>query len=114
MKREPILHTANGKTLNVTWINSTTKQAEQKISAYENAKVEDVRQAYKRPSGNKIYVFDRIKQEMSDVGGFGMRITGAGCDVFSCAYQVKDGAGFTFIIYHTPCNRFAIEYRRPW
>lgn len=113
MKREPILHTASGNTLNVTWVNSSTQQAKGIINRYEKAKYDDIHKAYGKPSSKKISSFAIIKQEMAKVHGTGMRITGAGCDVYSCAYQVKDGSGITYIIYHTPSNRFCVEYKVP-
>ena len=113
MRRVPILNTASGNTLNITWVNSSTQKAKDIIRRYEKAKYDDIRKAYGKPSSTKISTFEIIKQEMYEVKGFNMRITGAGCDVYSCAYQVKDGSGITYIIYHTPSNRFCVEYKVP-
>lgn len=113
-KRAPILHTASGETLNVTWVNNGTQQKERIVNMYENTKKGDsIFKAYVRPSNRKIDAFNAIRKEMQRVGGFGMRITGAGCDVFCCAYQVKDGSDITYLVYHTPSNRFAVEYKVP-
>ena len=108
-KREPVLHTANGSTLNVTWVNTHTEKGRRIIRAHTCAKVDDICKAYKKPSTHKVVAFNDIKKEMETVGGNQMRITGAGCDYFSCAYTVKDGSGFTYIVYHTPCNRFCVQ-----
>ena len=108
-KREPILHTANGSTLNVTWVNTNTVKGEHIISSYENAEKDDIHKAYGKPSSKKVSAFNVIKKEMENVGGTNMRITGAGCDYFSCAYTVKDGSGYQFIVYHTQCNRFCVQ-----
>ena len=114
-KREPVLRTANGSVLNVTWLNPSTKQAQRVIHMYEYTKKGDsIFKAYGRPSGRKISAFNEIAKEMSDVNGYGMRITGAGSDVFSCAYKVKDGSGFEYLVYHTPSNRFAIKVYNPY
>lgn len=113
MKREPILHTASGKELNVTWLNNTTQKAKRVIRCYERSNCNDIYKAYNKPSSTKVSTFYEIKKEMVNVSGFDIRITGAGSDVYSCAYQVKDGSGVTYLIYHTPCNRFAIEYKIP-
>lgn len=114
VKKDQPLRTQNGSELNVTWINPTTKQAKRVIHMYEyTRKGDSIFKAYGRPSDRKIDAFNHILKEMSDVGGFAMRITGAGCDVFSCAYQVKDGSGITYLVYHTPSNRFAVEYKVP-
>ena len=102
-----------GITLVCTKVNRGTQQAQRMIRAYEKAKYDDILKAYVKPSSTKISTFEIIKQEMHEVKGFNMRITGAGCDVYSCAYQVKDGSGITYIIYHTPSNRFCVEYKVP-
>lgn len=113
-KRAPILHTASGETLNVTWINNGTQKGQRVIHMYENTKKgTTIFEAYKNPSTHKVVAFNGILKEMVDVKGFNMRITGAGCDIFSCAYQVKDGSGITYLVYHTPDNRFAVEYKVP-
>lgn len=112
--REPKLYTASGTTLNITWVNPNTKKAQRIIHMYEYTKKGDsIYTAYGRPSERKISAFYIILREMEKVGGWGMRITGAGSDVFSCAYQVKDGSDITYLIYHTPDNRFCIEYKVP-
>lgn len=107
------LHTTTDITLVCTKVNRNTKQAERIIRAYEKAKYDDILKAYGRPSSRKISSFNEIKNEMVRVKGFNMRITGAGSDVYSCAYQVKDGSDITYIIYHTPSNRFCVEYKVP-
>ena len=109
------LRTANGKSLNVTWLNAPTQKAQRVIHMYEyTTKGDSIFKAYGKPSDKKVYAFNEILKEMQTVGGYGMRITGAGSDVFSCAYRVKDGAGFEFLVYHTPDNRFAILLNRPF
>ena len=113
MKREPILHTASGVDLRCTWLNPSTQQAKSMISRYEKSEKSDICQAYKSPSTHKVVAFNAIKEEMVKVHGTGMKITGAGCDFFSCAYTVKDGSDIIYLIYHTPSNRFCIEYKVP-
>lgn len=114
VRKDQPLRTKNGSELNVTWLNPPTQKAQRVIHMYEYTKKGDsIFKAYGRPSDRKIAAFNEIQKEMQDVGGFGMRITGAGSDVFSCAYQVKDGSDITYLVYHTPDNRFAIEYKVP-
>lgn len=103
--------TKNGKQLSVTFVKPTTKKGEHLISRYEHAKFDSIHKAYGRPSSAKVSAFNNILKEMSEVDGTGMRITGAGSDIFSCAYKVKDISGETYLIYHTPVNRFAILYK---
>ncbi len=104
------LITANKKTLNVTLLNPTTKQAQTKVHSYAYTKKgTSICDAYNKPSSKKVYAYNEIREEMSDVNGYAIRITGAGCDIFSCAYKVKDKEGHEYLIYHTPSNRFAIQ-----
>lgn len=112
-KGQPLI-TTNGSKLNVTWINRNTQKGERVIHMYDYTRKGDtIYKAYGRPSQRKVDAFNEIVKEMSSVGGYSMRITGAGSDVFSCAYKVKDGSGITYLVYHTPDNRFAIEYQVP-
>lgn len=107
------LHTLTNITLVCTKLNTSTEEARTKIRRYDNAKYDDIYKAYKKPSCRKVSAFNEIKKEMVNVKGYDMRITGAGSDVFSCAYKVKDGSDVVWLIYHTPSNRFAIEYSVP-
>lgn len=112
MKLPKQLITANGCELNVTWVNPSTKQGSRMIRKYVlTTKGDSIFTAYKRPSTNKVVAFREISKEMIRVNGFGMRITGAGSEIFSCAYRVKDKDGNIYLIYHTPTNRFAIQYK---
>ena len=99
-----------GIDLNVTYVNPNTKKAQHMINAFINSRRGDsIFKAYAKPSQKKIEAFYEIEREMRDVDGYGMRITGAGSDIFSCAYKLVDPEGHTYLIYHTPCNRFAIK-----
>lgn len=112
MKLPERLKTANGCELNVTWVNPSTQQGSRMIRKYERTtKGDSIFTAYKYPSTTKVVAFKDISEEMTRVNGFGMRMTGAGSHLFSCAYRVKDKNGNIYIIYHTPDNRFAIQYK---
>lgn len=102
------LHLPKGD-LEVTFVKNTTQKGQRILKAYECAKYDHIYEAYKKPSNHKVVAFNDIMNEMSRVGGSDMRITGAGSDYFSCAYTVKDGSGFDYIIYHTQCNRFCVQ-----
>ena len=96
------------KGLNVTMVNPSTQQAQHMLNAYERTtRGDSIYTAYGKPSSKKVHAFFEIKKEMDDVGGYRMRITGAGSDIFSCAYTlpVEDKK---YLIYHTPSNRFAV------
>lgn len=104
------LLTKNGKELNVTFVNPNTQKAQQMIDRYVRSDDDSIFKAYGRPSSAKVYAFNEIAKEKSDVNGTGLFITGAGSDVFSCAYQVEDKDGKNYLIYHTHVNRYAIPY----
>lgn len=103
--------TKNGKELDVTFVKATTQKGEHMLSKYEHAKYDSIHKAYGRPSNAKVTAFNQIVKEMRDVEGSGMRITGAGSDIFSCGYKVESESGETYLIYHTPMNRFAVLYK---
>jgi len=62
-------------------------------------------EAYENPSRAKENAYWNIYHEMAELGGHDLRITGANCFHFSCAYVLGDK-----LIYHTHANRF--EYPR--
>ena len=101
----------HGADLNVTLVNPNTKQAQSMINRYINTRRGDsIWKAYQKPSSRKVQAFQEILKEMNEVDGWGMRITGAGSDIFSCAYLVMNENDEKYLIYHTPSNRFAIKY----
>ena len=65
---------------------------------------------YDRPSKKKIQAFEKIRQEMEDLGGKDLRVTGGNSYHFSCAYSVKDKAGRDWLIYHAPTTVIAVAY----
>lgn len=98
-----------GIDLNVTFVKASTRKGQNLINAFVNSKRGDsIFKAYAKPSQKKIEAFYEIKKEMQDTNGYGLRITGAGSDFFSCAYKLVDPEGKTYLIYHTHVNRFAI------
>lgn len=98
-----------GIDLDVTFVKASTQKGRNLIRAFRNTtKGDSIFKAYAKPSQKKIEAFFEIKKEMQDVDGYGLRITGAGSDFFSCAYKLVDPEGKTYLIYHTHVNRFAI------
>lgn len=100
----------------MTNLNEHTKAAQSMISRYINTtKGSSIYKAYCKPSAAKVEACDKIKKEMSEVGGYGFRITGAGSHFFSCAYLVNHIAdGETeptkYLIYHTASKIYRIKY----
>ena len=100
---------ANGRNVAVTIVKPTTKKGAQIMRNYAYSKLGDsIYTAYKKPSSKKARAFYIIKKEMEDTGGYNIKITGAGSDIFSCAYMLVDDTKQKYIIYHTPLNRFAV------
>ena len=96
------------KGLTVTFVNPKTQKAQTMLHKYEyTRKGSSIYTAYAKPSSKKVIAFEIILDEMSIVGGYGMKITGAGSDIFSCAYKLNVNEK-VYLIYHTPVNRFAI------
>lgn len=100
----------------MTNLNENTKAAQLMISCYiSTARGDSIYKAYRRPSEAKVNAYNAIKKEMSEVGGYGFRITGAGSHFFSCAYLVNciaDGEteATKYLIYHTPSKIYRIKY----
>lgn len=94
----------------MTDLNPNTQKAKRMVRAYDNAKYSDIFKAYGKPSSTKVETFYAIKKEMSLRNGYGMRITGAGSDYYSCAYKYVDPKdGCTYLIYETYANTYRIK-----
>ena len=110
-----ILLTA-GADLNVTYVKPSTQKAKDMVHRYlYTQRGDSIYKAYGKPSSRKVDAFFQIVREQKEVDGWGMKITGAGSDVFSCAYLVmahleEEKEDKKYLIYHTPTNRFAIPY----
>lgn len=73
--------------------------------AYNRSNIDDIWKAYNEPSIYKERAFNDIWYEMHQLGGHDLRITGANCMHFSCAYVLGEK-----LIYHTYAHRY--EYPR--
>lgn len=94
----------------MTTLNENTQKAQGMIHRYNVSKKSTIFDAYDRPSKEKINAYYKIKDEMNEVGGYGLRMTGAGSYIFSCAYLLKDN-NVLYLIYHTPSDSYKIIYR---
>lgn len=106
MKYEHLIF--NKAPMTVVKVNPKTQKAQQIKRAYEVSTKDTLKKAYTKPSSKKQEAFDAIVEEMKAVDGYGMRITGAGSDYFSCAYKATDDDGNKYIIYHTHVYRWAV------
>lgn len=76
---------------------------------YCNSSATSLHNVYKTWSNDKEEAFKACLSDMKHHGGHDMRITGASCNFFSCAYRInrEDGA---YLVYHTYANRFEFMY----
>lgn len=94
-----------------TPMNNTTQRGEKVLARYNWSKKSDIYDAYKNPSYTKVSTFYQLKRKMEDLNGYGMKITGAGSDQYSCAFLITDDkTDKTYLIYETSCNSYIIEY----
>ena len=88
--------------------NLNQKQADM-FNRYCNSSATSLHDVYKLWSDAKERAFKYCLQDMKKHHGQDMRITGANCNTFSCAYRIirDDGA---YLVYHTYMNRFEFKY----
>ena len=86
-----------------------TQKQEEMFHRYCNSSATSLCNVYQSWSDAKERAFKYCLQDMKKHNGRDMRITGANCYLFSCAYRIirDDGA---YLVYHTPCNRFEFKY----
>lgn len=85
------------------------QKQEEMFHRYCNSSATSLHDVYKSWSDKKEEAFKACLSDMNRNGGQDMRITGANCNTFSCAYRIirDDGA---YLVYHTRCNRFEFKY----
>ena len=85
-----------------------TQKQEDMFRRYRNSSKTTLHDVYKSWSDAKERAFKYCLQDMKKHGGQDMRITGANCNTFSCAYRIirDDGA---YLVYHTRWNRFEFK-----
>lgn len=91
-------------------LNPNTKKAQGLITNYFNTDpVKDsLNKVYAKPSMVKINSFERIRQQKVAKNGYDLRITGASCHVYSCAYRWRDESQNEWLTYETHCNTYQI------
>lgn len=92
-----------------TPVNENTKRGKDMLTNYSWATDNDIYDAYKTPSKDKVNSFYKLKDKMKELDGRKMRITGAGSNFYSCGYLI-DIEDNTYLIYETHCNSFIIKY----
>ena len=94
----------------MTQLNFHTLQAQSMINNYLNTRKDCIFEVYEKPSAAKINAFNDIKKEMSDIGGYDIRVTTAGKNYFSVAYLLDENDE-KWLIYHTASKCFKICYK---
>ncbi len=97
----------NGYTFTV--VNENTEKGKSILRHYEYATKSDIFEAYKKPSSYKVSSFYQLINKMKSFNGYGMRITGAGSDQYSCAYIIPL-EDTKYLVYETAYNPFIVKY----
>ena len=84
-------------------INNNTKKAQAYIYAYNRSNMDNIYQAYGRPSTNKTRADYDCRLKMMNEGGHGYKIIGYNCNFFSVAWIVGNS-----LRIETACNSFVI------
>lgn len=87
-------------------LNKTTQKAKRQIEAYFNSTCSSVLDFYSRPSQNKIYSEQKIREHMADGGFYGYRILGGNTSFYTCGCRTLDDKK---LIIETAYNTFEIE-----
>ena len=80
------------------------------ITSYLNAKPQNVRDAYKKPSVAKTDAEQAILNEMKACGGWGYKVLSHTCQYFTAAYVYRGKDGIAKLRVHTPSNAFSIDW----
>lgn len=85
------------------------QKQEDMFRKYCNSSATSLHDVYKTWSDKKEEAYKYCLRDMKRNGGQDMRITGANCYTFSCAYRIirDDGA---YLVYHMRTNRFEFKY----
>lgn len=85
------------------------QKQEKMFHRYCNSCATSLHDVYDTWSDKKEEAYKYCLRDMKEHGGQDMRITGANCNTFSCAYRIirDDGA---YLVYHTYANRFEFKY----
>ena len=85
------------------------QKQEEMFHRYCNSCAKSLHEVYGSWSDKKEEAYKYCLRDMKKHGGQDMRITGANCNTFSCAYRIirDDGA---YLVYHTRWNRFEFKY----
>ena len=91
-----------------------TQKQQQLLNNYNNAKYDNLHQAYNNCSYAKIRAWQNILDEMRNNNGYNIRITGFNSCVYSCAYKYQIFNGdeiITKLVYHTHANKYEFIIR---
>lgn len=76
---------------------------------YKKSEMRDLYNLYKSCSMDKARAYGKIREEMGRIDGYGLKILGGNCFMFSCAYMYEEnlsGKNQKHLVYHTAYNRY--------
>lgn len=81
------------------------KAFENVIKRYYNSNIKNIYEAYKKPSYDKIYAYDYLKELSKDMNGYSFYIIGYNCSAFSVGWCARIGNKEYFIYVTKDYNR---------
>ena len=84
------------------------QKQEEMFHRYCNSTATSLCNVYQSWSDKKEEAYRYCLRDMKEHGGQDMRITGANCNAFSCAYCIMRDDG-EYLVYHTYMNRFEFK-----
>lgn len=91
---------------NLLKINPNTKRGKHIIDLYKRSTAYSLRDVYKSWSNKKENAFKDCIATMQEFGGHDLRITGAGSDTFSVAFEYTDISNGKHIVYITHVREY--------
>jgi hypothetical protein len=88
-------------------LNPKTQKAQMLVNQYEQATMYELWELYGRFSRAKAYAFDRCKETMRQMNGYGMRIIGGNSCTFSCGC-IAFHKGQKGVLYFTAYNTYFV------
>lgn len=91
-----------------TNLNKNTKKAQRFLKLYSESNIVSLYEAYKKPSRNKITIYNRLNYFKMTIGGFYQKIITFNNQFFTFAYRLH-GIDGDYLIIETPCYRYSIK-----
>jgi len=85
-----------------------TKKDIQRVLNYERATATTIYEVYAKPCQANVEAYNRLREEMERVGGYGFKVFNATSHSWCCAYEVLIDEK-PYLIYYTRDNKYVIE-----